>query len=567
MQFSACVVVAQEAGPAQESQVDRTQRLPFPENFEPARYLGKWHEAARLPTPMQPDGTLATAEYSKGESEGEVVVQNTLYDSDGKQLSMVQGKGQLLPDDPPRMIVGFGPVRPQEPNYFVVYVDENYQHAIVGKPDRKSLHILVREVPVSQETLDGLIAIAAKAGFETDQLVINRWKPTGRTWSQWRGPNRDGHSKDGDWPEELSEESLQQLWRVELGPSYSGPVLSDDLVFTTETRDETEEVVYAFDRKTGEERWQAKWTGAIKVPSFAASNGSWIRSTPAYDGERLYVAGMRDVLVCLDAKSGNEVWRVDFVEKFGSALPAFGFVCSPLVDNNDVYVQAGGGVAKLDKLSGEIIWRSLEDGGGMNGSAFSSPIIATVAGKRQLVVQTRTELAGLDLDSGDVLWKQSVPAFQGMNILTPLVVNDAIFTSSYRNRSWLYEVSKVNGSYKVATAWDINTQGYMSTPVMIDGHAYMHLQNGRFTCLNLSNGERTWTSETYGKYASLVARGGKILALIADGRLLLLAANPEEFSLLGEAKLTNQETWAHLAVSGEGIYVRELNALSAYRWK
>ena len=93
----------------------------------------------------------------------------------------------------------------------------------------------------------------------------------------------------------------------------------------------------------------------------------------------MYVAGMRDVLACFDAKTGNEVWRVDFVEKLGSTLPAFGFVCSPLVDQDAVYVQAGGGVVKLDKLTGEIIWRVLEDGGGMNGSAFSSPVVGTLA--------------------------------------------------------------------------------------------------------------------------------------------------------------------------------------------
>ncbi len=387
------------------------------------------------------------------------------------------------------------------------------------------------------------------------------------TWAQWRGPHRDGHSLDAEWPEELSEESLDQLWRVKMGPSYSGPVLSDDLVFTVETRDKTEEVVYALDRKTGKERWHAAWTGAMKVPFFAASNGSWIRSTPAFDGERLYVAGMRDVLVCLDAKSGNEVWRVDFVEKLGSALPAFGFVCSPLVDDGAVYVQAGGGVTKLDKLTGEIIWRAMDDGGGMSGSAFSSPVVATIAGRRQLVVQTRTELAGLELESGTVLWKQNVPAFRGMNILTPLVVNDAVFTSSYQNRSWLYAIAQVDGTYQVTTAWENNVKGYMSSPVLIEGHAYFQLQNGRFTCLNLSSGERTWTSTPYGKYASLVASGDKILTLLADGRLLLLAANPSEFSLLGEVTLSDQETWAHLAVSGNEVYVRELEAISAYRWK
>lgn len=408
------------------------------------------------------------------------------------------------------------------------------------------------------------LAVALLLGWS---CVATAEPPPAAGWPQWRGPHRDGQVTDAEWPAQLNAESLELLWRVELGPSYSGPVLSEQLVFTTETRDEAQEVVYALDRKTGEERWQTSWQGAMQVPFFAASNGSWIRSTPAFDGQRLYVAGMRDVLVCFDAETGDEVWRVDFVEKLGTALPAFGFVCSPLVDGQAVYVQAGGGVAKLDKRTGEIVWQAMADGGGMSGSAFSSPVIATLAGKRQLIVQTRTDLAGLDLDSGSVLWKQTVPAFRGMNILTPLVVDSAVFTSSYQNGSWLYEVSPAADAYQVATKWENNVQGYMSSPVLIGGHAYLHLQNGRFACLNLANGERTWTSTPYGKYASLVATGNKILALVSDGRLLLLEANPQAFSLLGEAKLTDQETWAHLAVSGDELYVRELQALAAYRWK
>ncbi|MCA9166699.1 MAG: PQQ-binding-like beta-propeller repeat protein [Planctomycetales bacterium] len=563
----ACTVGAQEPRSIDEGTVENTKSLPFPQDFEPTRYLGKWFEVARLPTPMQPSGTLAAAEYFAGGAADEVLVENTAYASDGKVLATIKGRAKILDGKPPRLAVTFGPVLPQDANYYVMYVDRDYQHAVVGTPNRKSLWILSRTASVTQDKLDELIAVARSAEFETEKLVINRWNPASQTWPQWRGPNRDGSSIDGDWPDELSQESLQQLWRVELGPSYSGPVLSDELVFTTETRGESDEVVYAFDRKTGDERWHADWKGALKVPFFAAANGSWIRSTPAYDGQRLYVAGIRDVIVCLDAKTGHELWRVDFVEKFGSPLPAFGFVCSPLVDEAAVYVQAGGGVAKLDKLNGNVVWRSLDDGGGTNGSAFSSPIIATVAGKRQLVVQTRTELAGLDLESGIVLWKQTVPAFRGMNIQTPLVVDDAIFTSSYQNRSWLYEISQAEGSYQVTTTWENNAQGYMSSPVVIDGHVYMHLQNGRFACVDLATGDRTWTSKPYGKYASLVAHGDKILTLVQDGRLLLLAADPEKFSLLGEAKLTSEETWAHLAVSGDEIYVRELKALSAYRWK
>src|SRR6185503_1261440 len=123
------------------------------------------------------------------------------------------------------------------------------------------------------------------------------------------------------------------------------------------------EVVRALDCASGRELWHAEWEGALSVPFFAKSNGDWIRATPACDGQRLYVAGMRDVLVCLDAANGQELWRIDFVEKYKSPLPAFGFVSSPLVDDDSVYVQAGGGVVKLDKLTGEPRWRSFEDGG------------------------------------------------------------------------------------------------------------------------------------------------------------------------------------------------------------
>lgn len=397
------------------------------------------------------------------------------------------------------------------------------------------------------------------AGEKTDMK-------TASVWPQWRGPSRDGQVAGPAWPDRLTKDSLTQLWRVPLGPSYSGPIVSEDLVFTTETKNKETEVVYALDRKTGKECWRAEWKGAMTVPFFAASNGSWIRSTPAYDGERLYVAGMRDVLVCLDAKTGKEQWRYDFVQELKTPLPDFGFVCSPLVDGDFVFVQAGASVAKLDKRTGKLIWRSLEDKGGMLGSAFSSPIIATFSDKRQLVVQSREKLVGVDLDKGEVLWSQVVPAFRGMNILTPLVVGDSIFTSSYQNKAWLYKIASENDRYAVSEAWTSKTQGYMSSPVLIDGHVYLHLQNQRFTCMDLKTGLQTWTSKSFGKYCSLVAQQDRILALDQRGILLLIKANPKQFELIDSLKVSEEETWAHLAVSGDEIFIRELNSLAAYRW-
>jgi outer membrane protein assembly factor BamB len=386
-------------------------------------------------------------------------------------------------------------------------------------------------------------------------------------WTQWRGPGRDGLVRGPDWPASLSEKVLTRKWRVELGPSYSGPIVSASAVFVTATVGKKEEVAVALDRATGKELWRARWPGAMTVPFFAASNGSWVRATPALDGETLFVAGMRDVLVALDARTGKERWRVDFVKEFKTALPAFGFVSSPLVDGDFLFVQAGASFVKLDKKTGKVVWRVLQDAGGMMGSAFSSPTLATLAGRRQLLVQTREKLAGVDPADGAVLWEQKVPNFRGMNILTPVVFGDGVFTSAYMQKSWLYTVTKKDGALTVHEAWGNKARGYMSTPVVVGGHAYLHLQNQRFTCINLKTGETTWTSGAFGKYCSLVAAKDRILALDQRGKLLLLKANPQKFELLDERKVSDSESWAHLAVCGDEVFVRDLKGLSVFAWR
>lgn len=410
------------------------------------------------------------------------------------------------------------------------------------------------------------LCLIASAMFVAATGVVRGEHGPVAIWSQWRGPTRDGQVAGTNWPRSLTQKNLPLSWRVELPPSYSGPIVSESAVFVTGTADQKNEVVIALDRKTGKELWRAQWPGAMTVPFFAWSNGSWIRSTPCFDDESLFVAGMRDVLVSLDTKTGKEKWRVDFVKEVGSPLPAFGFVSSPLLDGDSLYVQAGASLVKLDKQTGKIIWRGLKDEGGMMGSAFSSPIIATLAGRRQLVVQTREKLAGVHPQTGEVLWEQKVPNFRGMNILTPVVFGDGIFTSAYQNKSWFFNVSKSDEKFEVKEAWSEKAQGYMSTPVVIGGHAYIHLQNQRFACINLATGERTWTSKPYGKYSSLVTQKDLILALDQTGQLLLIKANPQEFELLDEQKVADEETWAHLAVCGEEIFIRELNALGVFRW-
>jgi len=413
-----------------------------------------------------------------------------------------------------------------------------------------------------------LIAMLATGAGAQDPVLLTSAvnSQTDMHWPQWRGSGRDGHVCGPAWPGDLSQDRLSASWSVDQGPSYSGPIVSGDQVYVTETKDKKYEVVRALDRTTGQQLWETQWQGAMSVPFFAAANGSWIRATPALDGDRLYVAGMRDMLVCLDARSGDTLWRVDFVVATGSELPDFGFVSSPLVVGDHVYVQAGGGLTKLDKLSGEIVWQSLKDGGGMYGSAFSSPIWATIAGVDQLVVQTRSSLAGVDSGDGSVLWSEEIPAFRGMNILTPTVIGDTVFTSSYGGRSTLLKITQSAAGWQVAEVWSHKSQAYMSSPVVIDGHIYMHLRNQRLVCLDAASGTERWTTKPFGKYWSMVANGDKLLALDERGELLLIDASPAEFKLVDRRQVADN-SWAHLAVVGNELFVRDLGATKRFVWK
>ena len=392
-------------------------------------------------------------------------------------------------------------------------------------------------------------------------------RSTSNEWSQWRGPQRTGMVEDSTWGTSLDETSLSLKYRVDLGPSYSGPIVTESLVFVTETVDEKEERVTALSRETGERVWSVAWPGAMTVPFFAKANGDWIRSTPTYDKGQLFVAGMRDVLVCLNAADGQELWRFDFPAKLGTPLPDFGFVCSPLVDGEFVYVQAGGGFVKLNRNTGELVWKSLDDGGGMLGSAFSSPVKAELHGIEQMLVQTRESLCGVSMQDGSVLWKQEVPAFRGMNILTPTAVGNRIFTSAYGGQTFLYEIKREGDAWSVDTVWSNRQQGYMSSPVVINDHVFMHLRNQRFTCVNLEDGEAAWTSTPFGKYWSIVGNGNQILALDERGELLLIEADPMELKIVSRREVAESEAWAHVAVCGGQIFVRDLKGISVFDWK
>jgi len=389
----------------------------------------------------------------------------------------------------------------------------------------------------------------------------------GSIWPQWRGPTRDGLVPgDQPWPDSLNEAHLKQIWRVDLANGYSSPIITERHVIVLETKDKKHEVVRALDRSTGKEIWTTAWEGAMEVDPIGARAGSWIKSTPTYDGDRLYISGMRDVLVCLDEKSGKEIWRVDFARRYGTPIPELGFICSPLVVGDLIYVQTADSVVCLDKKTGASKWRSMIEEEKGHGS-YSSPGIDLVDGKPQILVAMISDIAGLDPTTGKVLWSRRLDSLDQGCVLTPIVYRNNIFTSTRKSRSELYGLEKSGDTFAVNEIWKNKATAYMSAPIIIGNHAYMHLKTSRLVCLNLNTGEEQWTSsKPMGYYCSMIARGNQILALSNEGELLLFRATPDRFDPIDSRKITDAEVWGHPAISGNRLFIRELNAITAYEW-
>jgi outer membrane protein assembly factor BamB len=219
----------------------------------------------------------------------------------------------------------------------------------------------------------------------------------------------------------------------------------------------------------------------------------------------------------------NPVWRVDLDKG-----------CSgPLVRRDRVFTL---GTAEGDS---DIV-RALDQGdpGMMESGAFSSPVIAAIGDKRQILFQTRVTLDGVDPASGAVLWSRGVPSFRGMNILTPLVCGDSVFTSTGRIGFFLYKVPREREGFELKEAWRNKAKGSMPTPVIAGDYAYMRLRNQRFMCLDLRTGETKWTMEPFGQDWSMAVRGDKLLTLDERGCA---------------------------AVSGDEVFVRELTGIAACR--
>src|SRR5579864_9195175 len=223
-------------------------------------------------------------------------------------------------------------------------------------------------------------------------------------WTDFRGPNRAGvYSEtpiDTAWPVA----GLPRLWKQPIGGGYASFTVAEGRAYTIEQRRE-EEAVTAYDLQTGRELW------AFSYPALfdEVLGGPGPRATPVYHDGLVYALGANGDLHCLTAKDGKPKWSKNILSDNGAKNIHWAMSGSPLVVDEKVIVTPGGNNGKsivaYDRLTGQPLWRALSDR-----AAYTSPIVATLAGQRQIVWISGERALGASLEDGKLLWEFPFPA-------------------------------------------------------------------------------------------------------------------------------------------------------------
>ena len=407
-------------------------------------------------------------------------------------------------------------------------------------PDRKRFHVAV---------LLGLVLCTALASAQD--------------WPQWRGPARTGAAV-GFTPPAAWPDRPKQIWKVQAGAGHASPIVAAGRVYLF-SRTGEQEAVSARDLATGKEIWRAAYDAPYQMNSAATSHGKGPKSTPVHDRGRLFTFGIGGVLSAWQAQDGRLLWRRDFKKEFPSTSPDFGVAMSPAVVGDFVLVHAGGigngALLALDVASGATRWSWKGDG-----PAYASPIVADIAGTRQVVTQSQRRIVALSAVDGRLLWEIPFTTEYEQNSITPIVLNDLLIYGGLNKPTTAVRLSAPAGKWQISPVWqNADVPMYMSTPVESGGYLFglTHHGRGQFFCLDQRTGKTMWTTKgREGENASFVTSGGLVMAMTTEGELVVLRSNAKAFEPVKRYTLAESAVWAHPALVGGGIVVKDADTLA-----
>lgn len=391
-------------------------------------------------------------------------------------------------------------------------------------------------------------------------------------WPQWRGPFRNGHTESEEAPASLPTE-IHPTWKLSIGPGFSAPIVDgDDLVYLDAQKEQ--ETVHLIEASTGHERWSEAFAEA-----FTDEWGMGPRSTPLFDGDRIYVQSCKGEFRCLQRKDGKTLWRTHFEKDFGvqfvgtkvneGAAIRRGHNGSAIIDGDHIIVPVGSTngatLVCFDKRKGTVLWKSLSDE-----TAYSSPVLTRFEGVPQLVAFTADALVGVAPANGQVLWRVPISTNAKRHALSPVLLSsNRVVVASHSYGMLCLQIQQDSGGWKASPAWlNKDLKINLSTPTEVDGFLYGFGAGQDFVCVDGASGKIVWSQTGFGKgqktdYAATLAIQHSLLVLNETGQLFLMAADPVQYRSLGQTQVCGK-TWVHPAYAHGKLYVRDGRSLQCF---
>jgi outer membrane protein assembly factor BamB len=393
-----------------------------------------------------------------------------------------------------------------------------------------------------------IVASCALAQQALGQAVAN--------WPQWRGPNRDGISKETGLLKQWPAEGPPLVWKATgAGGGYSSFSIANGKLYTMGLRGDREFVI-AFDVATGKEAWST-----ANGSAFRNDRGDGPRGTPTVDGDRVYALGGNGDLSALDAGTGKIIWTKNILSEFGGSNIEWGISESPLVLGEKLLVNAGGpgaSIVALNKSNGSLIWKSQSDKAG-----YSSAIPLNVNGLTEVVFFTAQRAVGLDAKDGRLLWEYAKPANNVANAATPIARANRVFISSdYGTGGGVVEIKPDNKAQEVWFSRDM--KNHHSSSVLVGDYLY-GFSSSILTAMKFDTGEIAWRDRSVGK-GSLVYADGNLYCLSENGVVGLVEATPTGYKEKGRFRIKQDSlpTWTHPVVAGGRLYLRDQDTIYAF---
>lgn len=377
-------------------------------------------------------------------------------------------------------------------------------------------------------------------------------------WSQFRGPQSNGHAVGTVTPIEWSD-TKNVAWKTSIpGLGWSSPVIADGKAILTTAVPQGEGLslrAIALDAKSGKVVWDREVRAIAKAPAIHRKN-SHASPTPLVHDGAVFVHFGAQGMARLAASDGSVKWTCTELEY----LPQHGSGGSPILHDRKLVVVCDGRkdpfVAAVNAETGKVAWKRPRSVAARVNFSFATPTVAMVDGKAQVLAPGSDHFAAYDLETGAELWRVLAP---GWSVVPQPALGHGlvIYNHDYDHPELL--AVKLGGQGDVTKShvvWKVK-RGAPSTPspLLVGDELYFVSDNGIASCVNAKTGEAHWTERLGGNYsASPIFANGRVLFLNETGLATWVKAG-KQFEMLGKNEVPGR-TFATPAFSAGAMYLR-----------